>query len=222
MSKLFNAAVIAAALAASPVAAAFVDPTSDFLASYTGPQNAEFEILSGSASYDATDLSLTVTFAGAFGTTAGSALLWGVDRGAGTDRLITSGPPAVGPNTVLLDAVVRFDANGGGRVVTFPTVGAPTTVLLSPSQITIAGNTVSGRIPRALLPSTGFGFGSYTYIAWSRSALGSQAFIADLAPDGASVLANAVPEPASWALMIAGFGTIGAAARRRRTATVAA
>lgn len=30
------------------------------------------------------------------------------------------------------------------------------------------------------------------------------------------VLTNAVPEPASWALMIAGFGLAGAAARRRR------
>jgi hypothetical protein len=32
---------------------------------------------------------------------------------------------------------------------------------------------------------------------------------------------GAVPEPASWAMMIAGFGLVGAAARRRRPATVA-
>ena len=31
--------------------------------------------------------------------------------------------------------------------------------------------------------------------------------------------ANAVPEPASWALMIAGFGLAGAATRRRRAVT---
>jgi hypothetical protein len=30
-----------------------------------------------------------------------------------------------------------------------------------------------------------------------------------------------VPEPASWAMMIAGFGLVGAAARRRRTVAVA-
>ena len=33
---------------------------------------------------------------------------------------------------------------------------------------------------------------------------------------------GAVPEPASWALLVAGFGAVGVAARRRRTATVAA
>ena len=31
----------------------------------------------------------------------------------------------------------------------------------------------------------------------------------------------AVPEPASWAMLIAGFGLVGAAARRRRTALTA-
>jgi hypothetical protein len=31
----------------------------------------------------------------------------------------------------------------------------------------------------------------------------------------------AVPEPASWAMLIAGFGLVGAAARRRRTVVAA-
>ena len=36
--------------------------------------------------------------------------------------------------------------------------------------------------------------------------------------DNVSLATNAVPEPASWALMIAGFGLTGAAMRRRRVA----
>lgn len=35
-------------------------------------------------------------------------------------------------------------------------------------------------------------------------------------------VAGGVPEPAAWALMLAGFGAVGVAARRRRTVTVAA
>lgn len=37
-----------------------------------------------------------------------------------------------------------------------------------------------------------------------------------------SITINAVPEPASWALLIGGFGLTGAAMRRRRQTTVAA
>lgn len=37
---------------------------------------------------------------------------------------------------------------------------------------------------------------------------------------GSTIVGGAVPEPASWALMIGGFGLAGAAMRRRRTLTV--
>jgi hypothetical protein len=40
--------------------------------------------------------------------------------------------------------------------------------------------------------------------------------------DNFSLLAATVPEPASWAMLIAGFGLVGAAARRRRVATAVA
>lgn len=38
----------------------------------------------------------------------------------------------------------------------------------------------------------------------------------------AGAVAGAVPEPASWALLVAGFGVVGAAGRRRRATVVAA
>jgi len=40
--------------------------------------------------------------------------------------------------------------------------------------------------------------------------------------DNLVLSANAVPEPASWAMLIAGFGLVGAAARRRRSVSVLA
>lgn len=219
-SLIFAGALMASALAATPLMATpFVDPAGDLLGTYVGPLNGDMDILSGSAAFTSGDLLLSSTMNGAIGTTAGSLFLWGVDRGGGADRLITSGPPAVGTPDMLLDAIVRLDADGHGRVVTFPTIGSPVTVLLDPSLITISGNTISGRIPRSLLPSTGFDFADYTYIHWSRSVVGAQQFIADLAPDANVFTASSAPEPATWGLMLAGFGLAGGVLRlRRRTA----
>lgn len=219
MIRQLKAALSLVALVSLPVAvsaATVSDPQGDFLATYTGPQNADLDVISASAQYTNDYLFLSSTMNGAIGTTNGSLFLWGVNRGSGTDRLITSGPPAVGTPTILLDSVVRFEANGTGRVVNFPAMGVPVTTLLDPSLITISGNTISGRIPWALLPTTGFDRADYTFINWSRSALGSQQFIADLAPGDRSFTANAVPEPASWAMLIAGFGLVGSVARGRR------
>jgi hypothetical protein len=209
-------ALIAAAVVATPLHATnFVDPQGDLLATYTGPQDSDLDILSGSAEFTSDDLLLSSTMSGPIGTTAGSLFLWGVDRGSGTDRLITSGPPAVGTPSMLLDAIVALLANGTGRVVTFPAMGAPVTTPLDPALITISGDTISARIPRSLLPTTGFAFEDYTYVHWSRSVVGGQQFIADLAPEANSFTASFAPEPATWALLIGGFALTGARLRRR-------
>jgi hypothetical protein len=215
-------ALTAATLVATPLhATTFADPHGDLLATYTGPLNSDLDILSGSAEFTSDDLLLSSTMDGAIGTTPGSLFLWGVDRGSGTDRLITSGPPAVGTPGMLLDAIVALLANGTGRVVLFPTAGPPVTTPLDPSLITISGDTISARIPRTMLPTTGFAFDDYTYVHWSRSVVGGQQFIADLAPDTASFTASYAPEPAAWGLLAGGFGLMGAMFRRRRRATLA-
>src|SRR5262249_51622634 len=101
------AAMTATALFGVPLhAETFVDPAADFLGGYTGPQNGDLDILSGSAAFNADDVLLSSTMNGPIGTTTGSVFLWGIDRGAGLDRLVTSGPPAVGGPDILLDAIV--------------------------------------------------------------------------------------------------------------------
>jgi hypothetical protein len=218
--------VTAAALALGPVPAQadVIDPAGDFLPTYTGPHNGDLDALDLSVILTDPSVALTSTVNGTIGTTAGSAFIWGVDRGSGTDRLISSGPPAVGPADLLFDAVIRLESGGGGRVVTFDALGTPTTTLLDPLAITISGTTISATIPFSLLPSTGFATEDYTYVFWTRSELGSQQFIADLAPDNASFAARAVPEPTTWGTMILGFGLLGAALRlsgRRRRGALA-
>ena len=210
------ALLVAMAVPATGSATPFADAAGDFLASYTGPQNGDLDIVAGSTSFTSTHVELSLIVNGAIGSLSATPYyLWGINRGNGTDRLVTSGPPAVGPSTILLDTVVRLDFDGNGRVVTFASAVSPGVVtLLDPDVVGIAGNTISARIPLSLLPSTGYAAEQYTYIAWTRSAIGSQGFIADLAPDDASILA--IPEPATWALVAAGMAFTGFVVRSRR------
>ncbi|WP_235902787.1 PEPxxWA-CTERM sorting domain-containing protein [Sandarakinorhabdus oryzae] len=60
-------------------------------------------------------------------------------------------------------------------------------------------------------PGDTYGF----YVRTTDGQLGRGQITADITPGG-------VPEPASWAMLIAGFGLVGAVARQRRTARVAA
>lgn len=59
-----------------------------------------------------------------------------------------------------------------------------------------------------------FGFGNGVYLSWASVDLNFRTYVD---PSG-----GAVPEPASWALLVAGFGLTGAVARRRRSPVVAA
>lgn len=214
MHKLILAAAFFAT--ALPLSATSVaDPAGDYLPEYAGPANADLDILSASITRSTAGVFLWTRMAGAIGDTVGGATFWGVNRGTGFPGLVTSGPPAIGPASILFDAIVVFNFSGAGRIRTFGGGGFVDTPL-DPGTVTIWGDSIGAFIPFALLPSTGFEEEEYGYVNWSRSALGSQTFIADFAPEDASALASLVPEPASWALMIGGFGIVGVAARRKR------
>lgn len=59
------------------------------------------------------------------------------------------------------------------------------------------------------------------YQEWmdSRPVFAQLRFASDGVVDYAATLSGPVPEPANWAMMIAGFGLVGAALRRQRTCT---
>lgn len=212
------AGLAALAAAALPSAAlAVVDPAGDFLATYTGPQNGDLDILSATAAFDGSGLTLTTQANGAVGGTAGGFYAWGVNRGAGTPGLFQSTAPAIGA-WVLHDAVVILRPNLTGTVVLIGAGGALTFTNLEAGSIAVAGDTIRGVVPIGLLPSTGFATEDYSYAAWTRSAPGSNAFVADFASDGSTFAA--VPQPATWLCLILGFAAVGGTMRRRPAAAI--
>ena len=111
----------------------------------------------------------------------------------------------------MIDPYIAIISLGQGGIQTDWTFNAPFT-LLDQGQgfwgngvFTIAGNSISAGEAHGVIQFKGT-YTSLTLLTnrtenWSGLTIGA---------------AGAVPEPASWAMLIAGFGFVGAAARRRR------
>lgn len=208
-SLLLGALALAASIGAGQAqATTILDPVGDYVPGFVGPQLGDLDVLSFSVGIDGSDFLLNATMNGAIGTTAGGIFVFGVDRGGGGAGFAANGLPGV-----LFNSVVVLNPDGTGLVNLIP--GATG---LAPGAVTISGATISGRIPIALLPSTGFAPERYGFNLWPRLAEGTFTSIADFAPDNATI--SPIPEPASWALLITGFGILGAALRARRPVVV--
>lgn len=214
LRKSIAFAVAAAGLGIGTAHAA-TDPLGDFLATYTGAQSGDLDIGEVSARFDGSNFQLSATMDGAIGSSPGSLFVWGINRGAGIARLNLLSTPALDP-AVRWDSLAVLLPDGTLRVVTFPAAGAPTITPIAGGAV-VSGNTISASVPFALLPSRGYDPSRYTFQLWSRLRVNPAAdgFNSEIADFGPRVFA-AIPEPASWALMIAGFGAIGFAGRRRR------
>ncbi len=106
-----------------------------------------------------------------------------------------------------LGASLPYDFNWNGTAVTFWNMAGT-----FPSDV--------WRFRQAGSPFRRYTFGSDDESPQVGDALAQTINSASHGPVTVSVLGNignAVPEPAAWAMMIAGFGVVGAAARRRRT-----
>lgn len=207
---------LAAALTmcAGAAQAATADPVGDFLGTFTGTQSGELDFIGADARNDGINFNLSLTTAGPISGSPNVLHIWGINRGAGTARLNALFDPDLDP-TVKWDSLAVLFGNGTLRVVTFPQIGAPTITAIAGGAV-ISGNSITAAVPLALLPTRGFAPTAYTFQLWSRLRVnpavdGPNTEIADFGPR----IFAAVPEPASWAMMIAGFGLAGAAARRR-------
>lgn len=201
---------VAIGLAGAAQATTVSDPTGDYLASYTGPHQADLDVTSLSVMFNASTDSFLVqsTMAGLIDATLPGFYIIGINTGTGAGPFGSIGAP-----DVLFNQVIAVQKNGSA------TIGANTLV---PGSVTIGGNALSVVIPLSMLPTTGFDPLQYGFSIWPRSGTtGGLPTISDFAPNNATVAAaGAVPEPANWMVMLGGFGLIGGALRHQRRTTV--
>jgi hypothetical protein len=186
-------------------------PTFDAKGSKTTDNFADLDVVSAAVTFNSNDVFLTAQMAGAIGSTENGFYVWGVNTGTGTEFFQTL-TPALGKG-VAFDTFIILNPNGTGSVNYFS--GEPSEGL-GAGSVTINGNTISAVIPRDLLESTGFDISQYGFNIWPRTNGFANTDIADFAPDARNFEGTAVPEPATWAFLIAGFGLVGSAMRRRR------
>jgi hypothetical protein len=203
---LVAGAIVTLAGAGSAHATTISDPTGDFLGSFVGNHDPDLDVTSFRVSFDAatTTFSLNATFAGPINPALPGLYVIGVNTGTG----------AIAPFGGIGEPNVIFN-----QVAVVQKTGA-TTIGANNLTATISGDSLSLLVPLNLLPSTGFTPENYGWNLWPRNGLGNNNQISDFAPENSTIAS--IPEPATWAMMLIGFGALGATLRRRRTATTAA
>jgi hypothetical protein len=181
------------------------DPAGDFLPSFVGTHDADLDVLSFGVDYNAvtSQFLLTATLGGAIDPTKAGLYVIGVNTGTGLIHPFGG----IGEPNVLFNQVIVLQKTGAA------TIGA------NPLTATISGDRFSLFVPLSLLPTTGFAPDRYGFNLWPRNGLGNNNQISDFAPENRTLAA--VPEPATWAMMVAGFGLLGGALRTRRRPSAA-
>jgi hypothetical protein len=231
MMRFLTSALAGMAIASAPVAAATYDAVADFsTTSATGTWSYGFGTLGTSFTTAAVGTACAVDLFcwQPLTTTLGTPLI-GINTSAGALVFPTGWIPTgaidlhPGPSNVE-DAIVRFTAPTAGTYsisAWFGLIGYDATGTVA-AAYGPAGQVFSASLPNA---SPGFGqFGS-TYAFGGNVVLGAGDTL-DFGVNNAGsfygdstvmtlTVAN-VPEPAAWAMLITGFGLVGAVARRRR------
>jgi hypothetical protein len=191
---------------AAAVSITVADPVGDILPSFVGTGSADLDVASFSVSLDpsAATFSLGAVLAGDINPALAGFYVIGVNTGAGAIRPFAG----IGEPNVTFDQVIIVQKNGTATVG-----GTSLTTLLSGNQFIVS-------VPLSLLPSTGAAPQNYGFNIWPRegAVVTNNSQITDFAPNNAllAVTGVFVPEPASWLMMLLGFGLIGGAMRFRR------
>jgi hypothetical protein len=207
-------------------AAGDILPTFNPAGAHTTDDFRDLDVVKASVTYDANNFYLTAVMAGAIGSTDTGFYVWGVDTGTAIDFFKAehdnpqfadahgdlSPDPLVGVG-INFDTFIVLNTDGTGSVNYFS--GEPSE---SVGAVTINGRVISATISRdALEDGATVDVSQFGFNIWPRANGFRNDQIADFAPDGQNFNASAAPEPAAWAMMIAGFGLAGSAMRRRRS-----
>jgi hypothetical protein len=231
-SAVLGAAVVAAALCASAARATTVHdgqgllPTFDPKGAKTTDNFRDLDVKSATVSYDAKHIFLSATMFGDIGSTDTGFYAWGIDTGTGTTFFKTlhdSDPthqPDVGDGAkVAFDTFILLNPNDTGSVNYLS--GKDSDGVESVSH---DGATIRAVISRDILEDDAtIDISKWGFNIWPRANGLGNGDITDFAPDDHNFSGSAsVPEPTTWALMIAGFGLAGSTLRRRRSSPLAA
>ncbi len=165
------------------------------------------DLTSFSAAFDGENFLLSATVADTIDRTSDARFVIGIDTGVRNQS-------AAFPTDFFFDKTITVSLNGAST--SSPGVGF--------SDLTFDGNRFSVAVSLASLHAFNpalaprdFGFNVWSQaVRTTRSATGAlQRTNVDFAPEHGSIAA--VPEPATWAIMVGGFGLMGGALRRRRT-----
>jgi hypothetical protein len=215
MKTLRLAAALVPMIVGAPAGAATVsDPVGDILPSFVGTGSPDLDVTSFSVSLDAsaTTFTLGAVLAGDIDPSLAGFYVIGVNTGSGAIHPFAG----IGEPNVTFNQVIIVQKDGTA------TLGANSLITL------LTGNQFIVSVPVSLLPSTGALAANYGFNIWPRegATVTGNSQITDFAPDNRLLSANglvAVPEPASWLMMLLGFGLVGGAMRfgRDRTGAIA-
>jgi len=195
----------------SPAAAAtVVDATGDIIPSFTGTGSPDLDVTSFSVSLNpaGTTFTLGAVLAGDINPALPGFYVIGVNTGSGAIAPFAG----IGEPNVTFNQVIVVQKSGAA------TLGVNTLTSL------LTGNQFIVSVPVSLLPSTGAVTSNYGFNIWPREGaiVTGNSQITDFAPNNALLSVNGVvPEPASWMMMILGFGLVGGTMRLRQKRSIA-
>jgi hypothetical protein len=175
---------------------------------------------------------ITVTNSAASAKSGGATTSSSLQLG-GADAAATAVSNALNSNTIYDSDFNAISASAGGNTgtVTFQNVGSGPANAVTKGPFNVSSNTVSTTLSGDLASFVGTGTSTLNYTTYTFTTVQQQGgnLTAQQSTTGNGIFSifytydattSAVPEPATWALMIGGFGLVGYGMRRRGTSVV--